>query len=711
MNAPAMAAGPARLLPLREDLAIFPGPSALDGSPTWTLHDPVRNRFYRLGWREFEIVSRWDAGTAAEIEARVAAETVLRVSADDVAELGRFLFGSDLLRATSAESTDHLIAKFDRQRENLGRWLLHNYLFMRIPLLRPDGFLTATYPYVKVLFSRAIALALIAIGLAGIYLVARQWDEFLGTFVDMLSIRGAIAFAITLACLKLIHELGHAYTAKRFGCRVPTMGVALLVMVPVLYTDANEAWKLRSRRQRLAIGLAGVSAEFACAAIATCAWGFLPSGPARSAAFLVATSTWLTTLLINLSPFMRYDGYYVLSDWLEMPNLHTRSFALANWWLREKLLGLGDPPPEDMPPGRLHLLVGFAFLTWAYRFSLFLGIAAIVYTFAVKLLGVAMVVVEIGFFIVRPIVMEALVWWRRRGDVRLSPRTLATALAAACAVAALAVPWQTGIEAPAVLKSAQHVGVFVPDFGAQVVSVTVREGDEVARGAELIRLTSPDLDFKLGQARAAVEILEWQLGARGANADLLSRSLIAEQEYSAALAEYRALSDQKERLDVRGPQAGHAVDLFDGLAPGVWLPAKTRLLSVIDPNQALVEAYLDEVNLDRIAPGAAATFFLDADSRQEIALTVTEVARSSTRVLTEPVLASVAGGPIGVRATKQNTLIPDRTIYRVLFEPSGATPAPDRLSRGTVMIQGRPVSLASRAWRAIQAVFVRESGA
>jgi len=123
---------------------------------------------------------------------------------------------------------------------------------MRIPLVRPDRFLTATYPYVAGLFSRTVALAILSIGLIGLYLVARQWDVFLDTFVDMFTLEGAVWFALTLGCLKVVHELGHAYTAKRFGCRVPTMGLALLVMVPVLYTDVNDSWKLTARRQRLA---------------------------------------------------------------------------------------------------------------------------------------------------------------------------------------------------------------------------------------------------------------------------------------------------------------------------------------------------------------------------------------------------------------------------------------------------------------------------
>jgi putative peptide zinc metalloprotease protein len=104
---------------------------------------------------------------------------------------------------------------------------------------------------------------------------------------------------------------------------------AALILWPVLYTDVTETWKLASRRQRLAVGLAGVTAELVFAIFATLAWSFLPDGPLRGAAFILATSTWISTLLLNLSPFMRFDGYFVPSDWLEMPNLHGRAFVIA----------------------------------------------------------------------------------------------------------------------------------------------------------------------------------------------------------------------------------------------------------------------------------------------------------------------------------------------------------------------------------------------
>jgi putative peptide zinc metalloprotease protein len=713
----AAAAGAAKgLLPLREEIAIFPGPAALDGSPSWTLHDPSSNRFYRLGWREFELLSRWDSGSVAALTARVEAETTLQVEQEDVDDLVRFLFSFDLLRASSPEATANMVRKADRQRGSWAKWLLHNYLFIRIPLLRPDRFLSLSYPYLRWVFSPLVAALVVAIGLIGLVRVARQWDVFLGTFVDMFSVQGAIGFGITLGCLKGLHELGHAYTAKRFGFRVPTMGLALLVMVPVLYTDVNDAWKLSSRRQRLAIGLAGVTTELACAAFATFAWGSLQNGPARSVAFLVATSTWLTTVLINASPFMRYDGYYVLSDWLEVPNLHTRAFALAQWSLRETLLRLGDPVPEDMPPHRRRLLVVFAILTWVYRFSLFLGIAAIVYHFAVKILGIAMMVVEVGYFVIMPVVREALTWWRRRADIHLNARTALTAAGAATILLLVLLPWRSAVEAPALLKSQQHIDIFAPEFGARLASISVHDGDSVAKGAPLLQLTSPDLEYRLGRARTEIEISEWQLGARGANPELLARSQVTEREYEAARAEYRALQDQKSRLGVTTPIAGEVVDVAEALDPGSWLAAKSRLMSVIDPASMTVEAYVDEADLDRITVGDAAIFVAEADTRIEFPLRLTEIARASTTILPDPALASTMGGPIAVRAQKQNEkqneLVPDRTLYRVRLAIAEGHPAPvTRILRGQVILRGEPISLVRRLWRSALAVVIRESGA
>ena len=244
----------------------------------------------------------------------------------------------------------------------------------------------------------------------------------------MFTVQGAIWFGMTLSFLKVVQRTSATPIPPSVSaCGLPTMGLALLVMVPVLYTDVNESWKLTARRQRVAIGIAGVTAELCCAAIAMCVWGFLPNGPGSAApAFMVATSTWdhhrADSTSARSSHALRYDGYYVLSDWLETPNLHNRSFR--RWrggGCGKNCSGLAIRRRKicTMLPRR-RLLVCFAYLTWIYRFSLFLGIAAIVYHFAVKALGVAMMAVEIGYFLIRPVVSwSSVVWWRRRLEIHL----------------------------------------------------------------------------------------------------------------------------------------------------------------------------------------------------------------------------------------------------------------------------------------------------
>ena len=131
---------------------------------------------------------------------------------------------------------------------------------------------------------------------------------------------------------------------------------------------------------------------------------------------------------------------------------------------------------------------------------------------------------------------------------------------------------------------------------------------------------------------------------------------------------------------------------------------------MINPAAVVVEAYLDEADLDRIAVGDPATFFAEADSRIEAPLRVAEIARASTRVLSDPALASVYGGPITVRPQKQNELIPDRTLYRVRLTPTTELLTPTRVLRGQVMMRGEAASIAARVSRAFYAIVVREAG-
>ena len=708
-----LAVAPKRLtfLPdLREEIALHPGPTALDGSPSWTLHDPARNQFYRLGWREFEMLSRWDSGSPANLIARLRRETTLDVEPEDVEEMAKFLSLHSLLASRSAEGTRLLLAKAARYRQHWAMWLLKNYLFLRVPLFRPDRWLDRVYPRLAWLFSPAFRNTVIGLALLALYLVARRWDAFVDTFTYLFSIEGAVYFAIALSAMKVVHEMGHALTAKRYGCRVPSMGIALLVLWPVLYTDVTETWKLVSRRERLAVGLAGVTAELVFAVFATLAWSFLPDGPVRGAAFILATSSWISTLLLNLSPFMRFDGYFVLSDWLEMPNLHGRAFAIARWWLREQLFGLGDPPPEELPAGRRRFLIVFSFATWLYRVSVFLGIAVLVYHFAIKAVGIAMGAVEVGYFLIRPVWMEMQALWKLRDRLRFNIRTLATLAGLAGIVLLLAVPWRSSIEAPALLRSATLEAVFAPADGGKVSAVRVTDGDLVAKGMPLVSLASPDLAYNLAQARSDVTLIEWQLGIQSVAPTLLAKSLVAAHEYEAALATYRGLAAQVAKLEVKAPIAGKIVDLSEELRPGTWVAANERLLAIIQPDRAQIEAYVSEADLARIGIGTSAQFHPEAGWGEPSGAHVVRIERANARVLAEPYLASRFGGSVPVREMKGGELVPESAVYRVMLEPDGMHEAPARVLRGHVVLSGVPESLAARAWRRVVAVAIRESG-
>jgi len=276
---------------------------------------------------------------------------------------------------------------------------------------------------------------------------------------------------------------------------------------------------------------------------------------------------------------------------------------------------------------------------------------------------------------------------------------------------ALIVPWRSAVEGPAVLKSAHQEIVFAPEEGTQVAAILASDGAAVAKDAPLIELASPDLVHKRDEARTDVGIIEWQLAAQGVAPDLLARARVAEQEYAEALAAYRAYGDEIRRLHVTAPIAGRVVDIDPDLKPGQWLPPHARLLSVIEPGHAQLEAYVYEADLARIAVGTSGTFYPEGDWSLPIAARVTEIDRANARVMAEPYLTSRFGGEIPVREPRQNEWVPEKTVYRVVLAPVAAEAAPDRVLRGRVVLSGTAESLVLRAWRSFLAVAVRESGA
>jgi putative peptide zinc metalloprotease protein len=700
---------PQPLPALRDDLQLFEGPPTAEGAPTWTIYDPVRNRYFRIGREAFALLSRWHFGEAAAVLNAVAAAAAGPVTPRQLGELVRFLRINSLVRGDDPESRESYLRQAEAARPPWARWLLRNYLFIRVPLVRPDRFLEATLPLVRPLFSRAFLIALLVLGALGIVLALRQWQDFTHTFGYFFSLEGLLWFGVALSAAKVLHELGHAYTAKRYGCRVPTMGVAFLVLWPVLYTDTSDAWRLVSRRRRLAIGIAGMATELGLALIATLLWSFLPDGPARSAAFALATVTWVATLLINISPFMRFDGYYVLADWLGVQNLQDRAFALARWRLRELLFGFGEPPPEAWPPRMQRILLIYAYSTWIYRLFLFIGIALLVYHMFFKLLGLFLFVVEIAWFIARPVWNELREWWRRRGAVRLNANLLATLAGLGGLVWLAVTPWHGWIGLPAVLRATDYATLY-PPIPAQVAEVHVTEGAPVRAGDLMVVLRAPLLEHEIAQAERRAALLRLRIGRQAASLEDLENLRVLQQELATTLSALAGLAERRAALTVRAPIDGVVAGMAQALAPGLWVPETLALAQVVDPRRAVLQAYAEGGDLGRIVPGDPARFYPDDALRPAIEAVVADVAWVNARALDLPYVASIHGGDIAVERDAQGALVPVTAVYRIMLHPATPIPAPGQVVPGVVRVQGTARSFADRAWRAVAAVLIRESG-
>ena len=690
---------------LREELKLLPAAANSDGSPAWMILDPIINRFYRIGWLDFELLLRWGVGQTSTLIEAVNKETTLYVDEADVDSLVGFLQQHNLLQVTHSKAVNDLQQRAKNQQKNTFQWLLQHYLFFRIPLIKPQRWLKNTYPYIAWLYSKTMLFSLVVFALLGGYLISRQWDTFTATLINQLGFDNIFGFAIALVLAKALHELAHAYTATRYGVRVAHMGVAMVVMFPMLYTDTSESWKLSNAKQRMAIASAGVIAELGLAIVATLAWCLIPDSAVREAMFYLATTSWVLTLLINVSPFLRFDGYFILADILDMPNLHERAAITAKTWLRRTLLGIEDEWPTTEGASWRPWLVAFALLTWVYRFFIYIGIALLVYFFFFKLAGITLFIIELFVFIGRPVLAELSVWWQRRNEISMSKKIYWLALIAALLLLTM-IPWQTSISSIGWVHSAHQQVIFSPLPGQLQKLPSTRQ---VAKGDILFALASPDLAHSEQKARTMAEHTWYQLnGLVGiSNGEQQRPSLLS--RYDHYLAEASLYQQEQQRLLLKANFSGKLFDIDPYLTKGVWVKSHQPLAMLADETRWVVEAYLSENDISRVVKGAQARIKLREKNPYFINGVVDSIDVSPLDHLPHGMLDAAAGGPITATPHGKNKSQPQQVLFRVrirLHEPPNSI----RMGLADVTLQGK-----ARAWlpdklRAVTAVLIRESG-
>lgn len=698
-----------KLPPLRKNLQFLRGAPTSEGVPTWTVVDPVRNKYFQIEWNVYQLLQRWPCGTIEKLAEEIAHNTTSRIGMEDVEDLVKFLYANNLTEQSASGETKDYVQQEAARHQVWWQWLLHHYLFIKLPLVHPHQFLHATLPLVAPFYTAAAAWLFGTIGVVGLFLVGRQWDTFVSTFLHFFNWRGAVMYGAVLCLVKVVHELGHAYTATRFGCRVPTIGVAFMVMMPVLYSDVSDSYRLSSKRKRLAIAAAGVVAELGLAAIATVLWAFLPDGTLRSMAFVVATSSWIMSLTVNLNPLMRFDGYYLLADGLGLPNLQDRACAFGQWKLRELLFGAGSPQPESVGLSTRRIMIAYAWAMWVYRLVLFTGIAVMVYHHFSKALGIVLFLIEILFFICLPIWRELTAWWSRRAALAKTSRFAVTMAVVALLLTLACIPWSSRVAIPGVLYARSYATLYPPASG-RIVAVSVRPGQHVRKADTLLILESPKLAKDAILAQTQVDQLDFRLQRHAGYADDRAQGQVIAESLKAKLAELDGLVERQGNLLLQSPIDGVVVDRADSLYPGRWINEKLAVAYVIDPQEAAITALAPVEDLNVLAVGQEALFIPNDVTRSARRARVTEIRDVDEQDFSLPYLASIYGGEVPARKDARGRVQAEQSVYRVELEVLDQTEPVDQTVTGQLHVTGKTESLAERAWDRVVTVMIRESG-
>lgn len=376
------------------------------------------------------------------------------------------------------------------------RWLQHagSWLFWRFPGIDPSPLMRVWMPCVKPMLSPLGFAAAAVFGLVSAIAFAVHHTNFVAQWPSLseyLTWQHAAILAVVIGTTKVAHEWGHATISERLGARCRAIGPMWLVLTPALYCDVSPSWMLASRWRRVAIGCAGMAAEGLLASIAVWVWLGTPPGTVHAIAAHVIAVCGVSTLLFNANPLLRYDGYYILSDLLDVPNLGQRAKRRLAGTARRLVLGIIDPPVGDEPADRSGWMLLYGLAALAMRW---LVIVTVLWALVLVLRPVMLERVGIVLAVGGAVAMTAaglwpvVQWWRRpsnRRRIRWS-RVAWCGVVAVGVLAGFAWPLPASVigEARWVPRHQHHVFVTTPGTLTKLLvqpGQVVREGEVIAR--------------------------------------------------------------------------------------------------------------------------------------------------------------------------------------------------------------------------------------
>ena len=638
------------------------------------LQDPSTGRTHRFGPHVYFMLALMD-GSRSVSEIWNAALSELGDTAPGQNELITLLsqlHASDLLQCDVTPDSTEVFERFGKTERQKWASRLMNPMFARIPLWDPDAWLERWVPQVERLFTPGVLVAWLAfVAFAGLT-AAAHWDELsapgLGAILEP---QNLLILCIAYPLVKLVHELGHAFATRVFGGEVHEVGVMFLILVPMPYVDASASTSFGSKWKRITVASAGVMVELFLSGAALLLWLEIAPGFLRSVLWNVMLIGGFSTLLFNGNPLLRFDGYYVLSDWLEIPNFASRSTQYLKSLFEQHFMGLPERRHMHLAPGESGWLASYGVLSWIYRLTLTLSIAlylASQFFFVGVLLALWGLVLQLGLPAARGI-----------AHLRNDPRVEGAKLRVAGAFGSLAVAGLLGLFVVPFPSWSTHEGVvWIPEHaqlraGADgfITRLHLEPNAPLAAGQVAVETRDPELEARVRSLEARLDELRAEQARDRQRSIAAAR--IRSDEIAHAKSELASARAKRARTQIRAQAAGHFVlverDLADrfvrrGDIVGyvAQLDAPTVRTLVLQQDIAALRGRLASVEV-RLA---------EAPERALPATVDAIVPTASTR-LPSSALGAGGGGAIAIDTRDPEGLTAARSFFTVdLSLPPGA---------------------------------------
>lgn len=727
----------ARKLAMRKRPDLTARQHRYQGRVYWVVKEPVGLNYFRFQEEEYAILQMLDGYTSLD-EIKDAFEAQFPPQKIGIEELQQFigmLHRSGLIIANVPGQGHQLLERRNERwrKEWMGR--LSNVLSVRFKGIDPDRILNWLYPKIKWIYTPAAVAVCCLLALTALSLVLIQFDVFqskLPTFHQFFTLKNAFVLSIALGVTKVIHEFGHGLTCKHFGGECHEMGVMLLVLTPCLYCNVSDSWMLPNKWHRAAIGAAGMYIEMVIASICTFIWWYTEPGMLNHLCLSTMFVCSVSTLMFNSNPLLRYDGYYILADLIEIPNLRQKATDILNRKMGEICLGL-EPPDDPFLPDRNQALfalysVAAAIYRWVVVFSILFFLYEVWKPYRLEIIGQIIGVAALYGLLVQPFwKLGKFFYVPGRIDKVKKPRMYATlGVIGAVLAAVMLVPLPHRVYCTFEIQPRDAKKVFVTVPG-ELAAVQVKSGDEVDEHTVLAKLTNLDVEIDLAKLDGERRQNETQLRS------LLRRRHIdreANLEIPAVEATLTAIKEQLrekqvdlQRLTLSAPVSGtvlppaeqkeqkpdrqlaswHGTPLQERNR-GAYLQEGTLFCQVGDPRKMEAVLVVDQADIDYVRKNDHVDIKLDEMPLDELRGEVIEIAHEPLRTVPRH-LGNKQGGELATKTDESGVERPMNTSYQVRV-PIDDSEGLLRLGlKGRARIHTRPQTLGHRFWRFIAQTF------